>query len=74
MRSERQHHDAVRRKLLDQRLRHRLGGGRDDDAIERRAVGSARQAIAETHLDVLVAERLQPRPGGVRQRAIALDA
>ena len=55
MGTDRQDHDAVRRELLDQRLRHALGGGGDDDAIERRQLRRAQKAVA--------GERLSPAEG-----------
>ena len=49
MRSKRQHHDAVLGELVDQRFRHRCGGGRDHDAIEGSPVGGADKAVAEAN-------------------------
>ena len=62
MRPERQHHDAAVGQLRDQRRRNALGRRRDDDAVVGRAHRLAAEAVADQHLDVVVAERLQPRP------------
>ena len=46
-----------RRELVDQRLRHVVGRGGDDDRVERRRFGPALVAVADAHLDVAIAER-----------------
>ena len=73
VRSDRNDHDAAFGELLDQRLRHVLGRRGDDDAVERRLVRRAQHAIADNHLDIVVAERLQPRARDLAERAVALD-
>ena len=50
-----------------------LGGGGDDDAIERRLLRPAQPAVAEPGGDVVEAQLLEARLGLVEQRLVALD-
>ena len=54
--SERDHHPAARRELVEQRTGHLLRGGGDQDAIERRVLGPAARPVADADADA-VAER-----------------
>ena len=54
------HQSAAGRKLVDQRLRHVIGRGRDQNHVERRVFRPALIAVAATNVDVRVAERGQP--------------
>ena len=51
-------------------LLHRRG---DDDAVEIAGTGRDVEAVPQHHLDIVAAELLQPRPGAVGQRPVALD-
>ena len=64
---------AADRELLLQRLRHLGPAGRDQDGIERRGLRPAFGAVADAQLDIVVAQLLEPSPGRLGQRRMALD-
>jgi hypothetical protein len=50
------HHPPAGLQLVDQRLRHVIRAGRDDDPVERRLLRPAGIAVAGAHGDVAIAE------------------
>ena len=57
--TKRQDEKAAVGKLIDQRLRHLFGCRGDDDAIERRAMSRAFEAVTDDDLDIRISGPIQ---------------
>src|SRR6266702_5098027 len=73
MRADRRDQDAADLEPPGQVLRNLLTRGGDDDAVERADIGRQVEAVAQHHLDIVVAELLKPGARGIREPAVALD-
>src|ERR1700679_3452696 len=73
LRADGRNQDAVRFKPFSKRVRNLLHRGSHDDAVEFAGAWGNVEAVAHHHLDIVVAETLQPHPGTVGQRPVTLD-
>ena len=71
--AERDHHPTAFFKLLDERAGHLGRGAGDDDGVERGSLGPASVTVANSGVDVRVAQLLVDLGGSLTEKCVDLD-